>query len=111
VSPLVFYERIVRAKCLVLPRGDRQDTYRHWEAIGLGALPIANINRMLYGSLFEGDMVYMDDTRDMARLLKDEGAQCTLTQQYHEPSAHRLSSLFWVRKVDDAKRACLKDYV
>ena len=108
MTPTLFYERIARARFLVSPRGDRQDTYRHWEAIGLGARPIANINRTLYGSLFGGDMEYMEDAGDIIRLLDDEDAQAALEKTYHLPSAHRLSSLFWARRVGGARAACLR---
>lgn len=107
LKPVQFYERIVQARFLISPRGDRPDTYRHWEAIGLGALPIANINRALYGSLFGEDMVYMEDADKIVGLL-DEREHVALEQQYHAPSAHRLSSLFWARQVGEARDACLK---
>ena len=107
MKPPLFYERIARAKFLVSPRGDRQDTFRHWEAIGLGARPIANINKTLYGSLFGMDMVYMEDAGEIISLL-DDRAKDSLEQQYHVPGAHRLSSLFWARKVEKAREACLQ---
>jgi len=107
LKPVQFYERIAQARFLVSPRGDRPDTYRHWEAIGLGTLPIANINRTLYGSLFGDDMVYMEDADKIISLL-DEHARDMLERQYHVPAAHRLSSLFWARQVGAARDACLK---
>ena len=108
MKPTQYYERIARARFLVSPRGDRQDTYRHWEAIGLGARPIANINRTLYGSMFGGDMVYMEDAGKIVSLLDDGEAQAALEKTYHVPSAHRLSSLFWARRVGEARAACLR---
>ena len=109
LTPSQFYERTARARFLISPRGDRQDTYRHWEAIGLGAIPIANINRTLYGSLFGDDMVYMEDAGDIVSLLDNEQAQADLKERhYHVPSAHRLSSLFWARKLGEVRKACLR---
>ena len=105
LKPAQFYERIAQSRFLISPRGDRPDTYRHWEAIGLGAIPIANINRTLYGSLFGDDMVYMEDAHQIIRLM-DERAGDTLERQYHEPSAHRLSSLFWARRAGEARDSC-----
>ena len=107
MTPPQFYERIARAHFLISPRGDRQDTYRHWEAIGLGAIPIANVNKTLYGSLFREDMVYMEDAGEIISLLDDQ-AQASLKQQYHVPGAHRVSSLFWARQVGKARDACLR---
>lgn len=35
-----FYREISRSRYLLSPQGDKPDCYRHWEAIGLGTVPI-----------------------------------------------------------------------
>jgi hypothetical protein len=59
LSPKEFYERIADSKFVVSPIGDRHDTYRHYEAIGLGAIPMSNIDP-LYRSIFGNSMYYCD---------------------------------------------------
>lgn len=52
-----YYSQIKRAKFLLSPIGDREDCYRHWEAIGLGTVPICNISE-IFKPLFGNNMVY-----------------------------------------------------
>lgn len=59
LRPQAYYDEIISSQFLLSPRGDRPDTYRHWEAIGLGAIPISNINRSCFGSLFGQNMLYV----------------------------------------------------
>jgi len=98
-----YYTRIGGAKFLISPRGDRPDTYRHWEAIGLGAIPIANIDRSLYAPLFGDDMMYVNDTTTMLNMLDQPGA---LESKYHVPQSGRISTMFWARRVRHQRRQC-----
>jgi hypothetical protein len=45
-----YYEEISNYKYVISPHGDRPDCYRHWESIGLGAVPIANINASIFNT-------------------------------------------------------------
>jgi hypothetical protein len=38
-----YLNRILRHKYVVSPPGDRKDTYRHWESVALGAIPVSNL--------------------------------------------------------------------
>ena len=96
MSPPEYYAHMARARFLLSPRGDRYDTYRHWEAIGLGALPIANVDRRLYESLFEDDMVYAEDADFMLRVFNNE---THLDATYHRPNPDRICSTLWAHKV------------
>ena len=42
-----YLTRIGMAKFVVCPAGDRPETYRHWETIALGSVPISNIPKSL----------------------------------------------------------------
>ena len=53
-----FFIKVAESKYLISPVGDRPDTYRHYEAIALGAIPISNINKELYECIFENNMYY-----------------------------------------------------
>ena len=59
-----FYKEINNAKFILSPIGDRDETYRHWEAIGLGTIPIANVG-ILYKELYKDNMYYVNDTYEM----------------------------------------------
>ena len=62
-----FYKLINNSKFILSPIGDRNDTYRHWEAIGLGTIPIANVE-YLYKELFMDNMFYVNNTYEMLEL-------------------------------------------
>ena len=102
-----FYEKIANTRFLISPHGDRPDCYRHWEAIGLGAIPVANINSSLYGPLFGNDMIYMDEADQMLQLLDNPGQ---LQSRYIEPRSQRVLTAFWNRKVIAKKRQCLESF-
>ena len=53
----IFYENIAKTKYVLSPIGDRDDCYRHYECIGLGAIPISNINEN-HKPIFENNMYY-----------------------------------------------------
>jgi len=98
-----FYKKIVNAQFLISPHGDRPDCYRHWEAIGLGAIPIANIDCSLFGPLFGNDMIYVDEADQMLELLDNPGQ---LHGRYTAPTSQRVLATFWSRKVVDQRRRC-----
>jgi hypothetical protein len=101
-----YYAKIARTAFTTSPRGDRPDCYRHWESVALGAMPIANIDRELYGPLFGDDMVYVGDTDEMIDFLDDPGS---LEPRYRAPRSERVLTRFWARKVDEKVRQCLAE--
>jgi len=98
-----FYKSIANTQFLISPRGDRPDCYRHWEAIGLGAIPVANINSSLYGPLFGNDMMYVDEADQMLELLDNPRI---LADLYQAPRSHRVLTTFWSKKVVGEQRRC-----
>ena len=89
---------------MISPHGDRPDCYRHWESIGLGAIPIANIDPALFGPLFGNDMMYVDDVNKMIELLDDSSK---LVSRYQAPRSDRVLTRYWTRKVDEERRLCV----
>jgi hypothetical protein len=74
------YYNIARLhKFMFSPVGDRPDTYRHWELIGLGVVPISNCPAH-YVKLFKGNMIFVRDGQieDFARLTNDSLAKISL---------------------------------
>ena len=60
-----YLRRIRQSRFVVSPPGDRPDTYRHWESIALGAVPVAMLRGPLR-DLFGRSMVSLDDFRDIS---------------------------------------------
>ena len=108
LHPRQYYSKIAGTRFVISPRGDRPECYRHWEAIGLGAIPIANIDPALHGSLFGNDMMYVGDTDKMIELLDDPSGE--LVSRYQAPQSDRVLTKYWTRKVDDERRRCGERY-
>jgi len=53
-----YYARMMTTQYVNSPRGDRPDCYRHWEAIGLGAIPVSNLAWYPFKPLFGSSMVF-----------------------------------------------------
>jgi hypothetical protein len=49
-----YLNKILRHKYVVSPPGDRMDTYRHWESIALGAIPVSNLPPSFSGIFGDG---------------------------------------------------------
>jgi hypothetical protein len=47
IYPEDFYEKLRNSRFVISPAGDRDDCYRHLDAIGLGCRPISNVNDTL----------------------------------------------------------------
>jgi len=69
VSPKDYYDQISDAKYVVSPIGDRPDCYRHWESIGVGAVPVCNCPTE-FRQLFGPSMLFRNTTQ-IAELLLD----------------------------------------
>ena len=65
-----YYNKLNNCKYILSPIGDRDETYRHWESIGFGVYPIANVNE-LYQDLFQNNMIYVDNCYKMLELLEE----------------------------------------
>ena len=65
-----YCNKLIISKFILSPIGDRNDCYRHWEAIGFGVVPICNINNE-YKSLFNENMIYVNNTNEMLDLLNN----------------------------------------
>lgn len=84
-----FYKKMSKAKFILSPIGDRDDCYRHWEAIGFGTIPISNIGK-LYKDLFQDNMIYAENTEQM---LKMYNSQSKL--EYKCPNKDLISVDYW----------------
>lgn len=55
----IFYEKIADSKFLLSPCGDRWDTYRHYECIGLETIPICTKGAL--SLIFNDNMLYINE--------------------------------------------------
>ena len=46
-----YYDAMANSQFVISPEGDRPECYRHYEAIGLGTIPVTNLNPRFYSHL------------------------------------------------------------
>mmetsp|Transcript_22720 Transcript_22720/g.34361 ORF Transcript_22720/g.34361 Transcript_22720/m.34361 type:complete len:438 (+) Transcript_22720:33-1346(+) len=63
-----YLQRIIQSKYVISPAGIHPDCHRHYEAIGLGAVPITDIDPYLYSHLKEGPIIYNTSTWNQTEL-------------------------------------------
>lgn len=66
LEPEDFFHEVTQAKYILSPNGDRPECYRHYEVIGLGAVPITEMHPYLHRHL--GPVVYNNSVWNMEYL-------------------------------------------
>lgn len=84
------------ASLLISPVGDRPDCYRHWEAIGLGTMPICNCPQTLR-QVFGHNMIFVEDSSDYIKIINM--SQEIVTKIYREPDRKLVLSSYWKRVI------------
>ena len=65
--PDEYYKTMHESKYVLSPDGDRPECYRHYEAIGLGTMPITQLHPHLYRHL-AGNVVFNDTMWDVSEM-------------------------------------------
>lgn len=60
-----YLDEILSSDFVLSPPGDRPDTYRHWESIALGAIPVSTLPQR-FEELFAGHALLVDNLRTVA---------------------------------------------
>jgi hypothetical protein len=67
--PYVQYlKEIAKSSYVISPDGDHPDCHRHYEALGLGAVPITQLDPYLYSHLKEGPVIYNNTNWNLTEL-------------------------------------------
>lgn len=85
-----FYKKIHESKFILSPIGDRNETYRHWESIGLGTIPIANVGE-LYKDLFKDNMIYVKSSEEMLNFYVEQK-----NLEYKIPNKDFICLNYWI---------------
>jgi hypothetical protein len=97
-----FLQNIVRAEFVISTAGDRDDSYRHYECIGLDAIPVSNIGGG-YTDIFGNNMIY-SNAEDMIQMIQKNQVEYT----YTKPNKDILTIEYWSQKIQERIRV-LKD--
>jgi hypothetical protein len=90
-----FLKNVLDAEFLISTAGDRDDCYRHYESIGLNAIPISNIGGG-YKDIFGENMVY-SNAEEMINMINTK----TVNYEYKKPNRDILTISYWVKKIDE----------
>ena len=90
-----FLTNISNAEFVISTSGDRDDCYRHYECIGLNAIPVSNINGG-YKEIFEENMIY-SNAEEMINMINTK----TVNYNYKKPNRNILTVSYWVREINN----------
>jgi len=94
-----YLHNILKSKFVISTSGDRHDCYRHYEIIGLNAIPVSNIN---FVEIFQDNMIYTD-INTMEKLINGEEIF-----NYKLVDKDILTVEYWKNKIKERKNKCLK---
>jgi hypothetical protein len=88
--------KIGKYKFVVSPEGNGVDCHRHYECIGLGAIPVSNISSA-YKEIFEDNMIFSTPGQ-MIRMLETKQLP-----HYKPPNKDILTISYWKNKIKERK--------
>ena len=89
-----FLTNILNSEFVISTSGDRDDCYRHYECIGLNAIPVSNIDYG-YRDIFEDNMVY-SNAEEMINMIDNN----IVNYIYKKPNRGILTIDYWVNKIN-----------
>jgi hypothetical protein len=90
-----FLTSILNSEFVISTSGDRDDCYRHYECIGLNAIPVSNINYG-YKDIFGDNMVY-SNAEEMIHMIHTN----IVNYNYKKPNRDVLTISYWVCKINE----------
>jgi hypothetical protein len=90
-----FLTNILNSEFVISTSGDRDDCYRHYECIGLNAIPVSNINDDGYKDIFGDNMVYSN-----AEVMINMINKNIVNYNYKKPNRDILTISYWVYKIN-----------
>jgi len=95
VSYTDFLKNILNSEFVISTSGDRDDCYRHYECIGLNAIPVSNINDG-YKDIFGDNMIY-SNAEEMINMINKN----IVNYNYKKPNIDILTISYWVCKINE----------
>jgi hypothetical protein len=92
-----FLNNLLQSNFVISTTGDRDDCYRHYECIGLNAIPISNIDPF-YKDIFGENMVY-SHAEEMVSMVDTQTINC----HYTSPNKDLLTIEYWKCKIQERK--------
>lgn len=71
MNPIDYFLEMAKSKYVLSPNGDRPECNRHYEAIGLGTVPITELDPILYRHLENGPVIFDNKEWNLTLLEKE----------------------------------------
>jgi len=88
-----FLSNIARSEFVISTAGDRDDCFRHYECIGLGAIPVSNTT---YKDIFGSNMIY-SNPEEMVKMVSENKVE----YEYVSPNRDIITIKYWVDKIGE----------
>jgi hypothetical protein len=92
-----YLTRILGAQFVMSPTGDRDDCHRHYESIGLGAIPISNLSNN-YLSIFHESNIIKTSPAEMSQIYYNQQLPPGIVWQ--SPNSNILTKDYWIDKIN-----------
>ena len=94
-----YLKEMARSKYVLSPNGDRPETHRTYEAIGLGTIPITSLNPFLHRHLVDGPVLY-NQTNWTISAVEKRIQDFEKTHQEIEVNRNIIFEEYWIEYVD-----------
>jgi len=95
-----FYNKVSKSKFTICPRGNGIDTFRFWDSIYLGAIPIVVKEAVFHDYLYDLPILFLDSYEDFAKLNRkflEENYQNMLRKKYNY---NKLLLSYWINEIE-----------
>ena len=100
ISRLEFFNKVSKSKFTICPRGNGIDTFRLWDSLYLGAIPIVVKEAVFHQYLDDLPILFLDSYEDFAKLnieFLEENYQNMLRKKYNY---NKLLLSYWINEIE-----------
>lgn len=94
-----YLQRIATAHYVFSPNGDHPDCHRHYEAIGLGAIPVTQLNEQWYDFFEPGSVIYSNTEWNTTRLVQNQQL-LAIPPSRGQPNRNQVFEEYWMEYVE-----------
>lgn len=100
ISRTEFYKTLSKSKFVVCPRGNGIDTFRLWDSLYLGAIPIVVREAVFHESLIDLPILFLDSYDDFKKLNREILEETYIRMLNREYNYEKLKLSFWLQNIN-----------
>jgi hypothetical protein len=93
LQPTPFFQNMANSTYILSPNGDRPECFRHYEALGLGTVPITELDPILFRHLQGGHVIFNNTDWNLTTLESELNPQPTVNRNL-------IFEEYWMEYVD-----------